>query len=355
MSERVGFVHTPKAAAYDLGAQHPLKPDRVLLAWWLIEAYGLDIGPNVERIWVDSLCSREALELVHTPEYIAATVRAGHNELGDYAQFGYGPGDNPIFPSMHEAASYVAEATRAGAEAVWTGRTQHAFNAAGGLHHAMPSRASGFCIYDDPAIAIAWLLAHGAERVAYVDIDVHHGDGVQAIFWNDPRVLTISIHEYGALFPGTGGPDETGGPQAPNSACNIPITAFSGDTEWLEAFHETVPPRIREFGPDIIVTQLGADGHANDPLANLQLTTHAFSRAYATLHALAHETSKGRWLATGGGGYDWANAVPRVWTLAFAEMCGVTLDDELPEPWRERAASRTGDMALIPAHLNDPV
>ncbi len=150
--------------------------------------------------------SDDTLRLVHTKEYLEATKAAGSGEEGDWSRFGYGPGDNPIFDRMHEAGALVAGASVEAARAVWSGERLHAFNAAGGLHHAMPARASGFCVYDDPAVAIAWLLREGAERIAYVDVDVHHGDGVQAIFWDEPRVLTISIHEYfpGMFFPGTG-------------------------------------------------------------------------------------------------------------------------------------------------------
>lgn len=350
-------MYAPKAALYDLGPQHPLKLERVLLTWWLIEAYGLDVLPNVERLWVEHPATRATLELVHDPAFIDATLAAGHGDAGDWSRFGYGPGDNPIFPLMHEAAAFVAEASRMAAEAVWSGDVEHAFNAAGGLHHAMPARASGFCVYDDVAIAIAWLLDQGAERIAYVDIDVHHGDGPQAIFWNEPRVLTISIHEYGTLFPGTGGPEETGGPNAPGSALNVPLPAGTGDDGWLEAFHAEIPERVRAFQPQVLVTQLGADGHATDLLANLQLTTRAFAEAYASLHPLAHEVCDGRWIATGGGGYQWASVVPRVWTLAFAEMCGVAdqLDQKLPQFWLDRASARANTLGAPtpPANLHD--
>lgn len=341
MSERVGFVYTPKAALYDLGPQHPLKVERVVFTWWLIEAYGLDVAANVERLWVDRMASRELIELVHESDYIDAVLEAGHGvPPADIGRFGFGPGDNPLFPLMHEAGAFVSAASAAAADAVWRDQVQHAFNAAGGLHHAMPARASGFCVYDDVAIAIARLLDQGAERVAYVDIDVHHGDGPQAIFWNDPRVLTVSIHEFGHLFPGTGAADETGGPDAPGSAVNIPMHAGDDDDAWVSAFDAHVPDAVRAFAPDVLVTQLGADGHRDDPLANLQLTTAAYQHAYASLHALAHEVCEGRWVATGGGGYGWSDAVPRLWTLAFAEMVGAQLDPELPPSWVARASAR---------------
>jgi acetoin utilization protein AcuC len=343
VSDRVALIVAPEARLYDLGPQHPLRPDRVLLTWDLIEACGLDALPNVTRSDAEP-ADEPLLGLVHTPAYNDATRRAGHGEVGDWSRFGYGPGDNPVFDRMHEAGAIVAGASVEAARAVRTGAHEHAFNAAGGLHHAMPARGSGFCVYDDPAVAIAWLLREGVERIAYVDVDVHHGDGPQAIFWDDPRVLTISIHQYqpGWFFPGTGGPSERGGPRAPDSALNVPMPPFAGDDGWWSAFEAVVPAAVRAFAPQILVTQLGADAHHEDPLANLRLTTAVYRRAAAALHALAHEVCDGRWVATGGGGYGWARAVPRIWTLWFAEMVGAaaSLDDALPEAWVREAAAR---------------
>jgi acetoin utilization protein AcuC len=339
VSRRVGLVRVPGVAAYDHGPQHPLRPDRVLLTWDLIEATGLQ--DEVEVLGAEP-AGQELLTRVHTEGFIDATTRAGHGEEGDWARYGYGPGDNPIFPEMHEAAALVCGASVRAAEAVWTGGHDHAFNAAGGLHHAMPARASGFCVYDDPAVAISWLLDHGAERVAYVDVDVHHGDGPQSIHYDDPRVLTISIHEYGTLFPGTGGPSERGGPSAPGSAINVPLPAGTGDAGWLDAFHAVVPGAVAAFDPDVLVTQLGCDTHHSDPLANVELTTAAYREAARTVHTLAHDVADGRWVATGGGGYQWARVVPRAWALWFAEMAGAADDlaDELPVAWIQRAQDR---------------
>ncbi|MCJ7831851.1 MAG: acetoin utilization protein AcuC, partial [Actinobacteria bacterium] len=202
MSDSVGLVVCREAAAYKLSDTHPLTPERVMLTLDLIEAYGLDRLPNVHRVECRS-ATREELRLVHSEEFIDATTSAGHGEDGPWERFGYakgGIGDNPIFPDMHEAASLVAGASIAAAADVHSGRAQHAFNPSGGLHHAMPSRAGGFCVYNDVAIAIAWLLERGVERIAYVDVDVHHGDGVQQVFYSDPRVLTASIHEFGPFF-----------------------------------------------------------------------------------------------------------------------------------------------------------
>jgi acetoin utilization protein AcuC len=348
----VALVACREAEIYDHGPQHPLKPERFLLTLDLIEAFGITSRHNVSTLGCRS-ASDEELQLVHTPEYIDATKRAGDGDHGDWWRFGYGPGDNPIFPRMHEAAALVAGASLVAAEEVLSGRAQHAFNPAGGLHHAMAARASGFCVYDDPAVAIRWLLARGVERVAYVDVDVHHGDGPQAIFYTEPRVLTISIHESGRyLFPGTGFEDETGAGEAEGTKVNIPLHPETDDDAWLTAFRATVPKRVRDFSPDLLVTQLGCDTHRSDPLAHLQLTTGAYREAAKILHELAHETAGGRWIATGGGGYQWARVVPRAWTIYFAEMAEAELPDELPHEWLARAhdLSRTD----VPATLTDP-
>jgi acetoin utilization protein AcuC len=287
----------------------------------------------------------EQLAYVHDPRYIAAVKAAGSTGAVPAAgQFGLGTTDDPIFPAMHEASSLVAGATLAAAEAMWSGAASHGVNIAGGLHHAMRDHASGFCVYNDPAIAISWLLDQGAERIGYVDIDVHHGDGVQAAFYNDSRVLTISLHEHPrTLFPGTGRPSETGGPDADGFAVNVALPAGTRDAGWLRAFHAVVPPLLREFKPQVLVSQHGCDTHWMDPLANLELTIDAQRAAHAAIHQLAHETAGGRWLVTGGGGYELVQVVPRTWTHLLAEACGRPLDPAIPTPpsWRDYVARRT--------------
>jgi acetoin utilization protein AcuC len=342
MSDGVELVYSPKLVRYDHGPEHPLKPIRVLLTRELIAAYGLLDGDGVREVPA-RVASDDELRLVHTTPYIDAVKAAGRGESGDWWRFGFGPGDNPIFPEMHEASALVAGASLVAAEAVVEGAAEHAFSPAGGLHHAMPERASGFCVYDDPALAIAWMLARGVERIAYVDVDVHHGDGPQAIFWDDPRVLTISIHESGRyLFPGTGFSDERGGGPAEGTKVNVPLPPGTGDEGWLRAFREVIPSRVRDWRPDVLVTQLGCDTHHTDPLAHLALSTSAYRAAAATLHGLAHDAAGGRWLATGGGGYQWARVVPRAWTLYFAEMAERPVEDDLPHDWLELASREAG-------------
>jgi acetoin utilization protein AcuC len=344
VSGAVALVVAPEVRRYDHGPQHPLRPERVLLTWELIAATGLDAAPGVTVLDAEP-ADDGTIGLVHTPAFIDATRRAGHGEDGDWHRFGYGPGDNPIFPDMHEAAALVCGATIAAAHEVVEGRAAHAFNAAGGLHHAMAERASGFCVYDDPAVGIAWMLGQGVERIAYVDVDVHHGDGVQAAFAADPRVLTVSIHEYApelGFFPGTGSASETGRGPGEGSVLNVPLPPGTGDDAWLAAFRGVVLPAVRAFEPEALVTQLGCDTHHTDPLAHLQLTTRAYREAAAELHRLAHEAAGGRWVATGGGGYQWASVVPRAWTTYFAEMAGSPIPDELPHVWVERASALAG-------------
>ena len=231
---------------YDFGPGHPLAPVRIELTMALAQEFGVLSQPRV-TVAAPGPAADPLLELIHDRDYIAA-VKVG---AADFA-FGLGTPDNPVFPGMHDASALVTGATAAAAGAVWAGRAEHAVSVAGGLHHAMRAMASGFCVYNDPAIAIAWLLGQGAERIAYVDIDVHHGDGVQAAFYRDPRVLTISIHEHPmTLFPGTGLPSDTGGPGAEGSAVNVALPAGTGDRGWLRAFDAVVPPLLRAFRPQI--------------------------------------------------------------------------------------------------------
>jgi acetoin utilization protein AcuC len=351
VSDRVELIwYGDDAPWYDHGPQHPLRPARVILTRDLIKAYGIVDGERVVETAARD-ATRDELRMVHTDRYIDAVTRAGHGEEGPWAEFGFGPGDNPIFPRMHEASARVAGASLTAAEAIATGRSEHAFSPAGGLHHAMPERASGFCVYDDPALAIAWLLQQGMERIAYVDVDVHHGDGPQAIFYRDPRVLTVSLHQYGWIFPGTGDVNELGAGEAEGTKVNVPLPASTTDHEWLAAFHAVVPPLVKAWKPDVLVTQLGCDTHMTDPLAELGLSTGAYTETALVLHELAHEAAGGRWLATGGGGYQWARVVPRAWTIYFAEMAGAKVPDEIPESWIEEAEREAG--YEVPARLSE--
>jgi acetoin utilization protein AcuC len=285
------------------------------------------------------------LQLVHDPAYVAAVRDAAERHQALLAEYGLGGLDNPVFDRMHEASALVAGGTMDAARAVRSGGAEHGVNLAGGLHHAMPAKASGFCVYNDAAVAIAWLLADGVRRVAYVDVDAHHGDGVEAAFYADSRVLTISLHESGhTAFPGTGFPRDSGGDGAEGTAVNVALPSETGDPGWLRAFHAVVPPLLRAFEPEILVTQLGCDSHRLDPLAQLNLTIDAHRESYAVLHELAHELSDGRWVAVGGGGYEIVQVVPRSWTHLLAEVTGSPLDPhtDTPDSWRRLVQARTG-------------
>ena len=341
---------------YHFGPGHPLAPARVELTMQLAHDFGLWKQPGVSVI-APAPATGTDLELAHDPRYITAvrTVSGWAEDLGargldatqlSYARpFGLGTRDNPVFPRMHQASALVAGATLAAARAVWSGAARHGASIAGGMHHAMAAQASGFGVYNDVAIAIAWLLDQGAERIAYVDIDAHHGDGVQTAFWADPRVLTLSVHQHPAtLFPYTGLPAETGGPGAEGSAVNVALPAGTTDGPWLRAFHAIVPPLLAQFRPQVLVSQHGADTHRLDPLAHLELSIDAQRAAHAAIHALAHDVAGGRWLLTGGGGYALVQVVPRTWTHLIAEAAGRPIDPgaQTPVSWREHVARRTG-------------
>ncbi|MDE3075541.1 MAG: acetoin utilization protein AcuC [Chloroflexota bacterium] len=322
---------------YDFGPQHPLQPVRVELAVELMRAYGLLDRANV-RLVAPRLASDEELRLIHAPDYIEAVrqASANHGALTSIPEYCLGPGDNPIFAGMHEASAQVAGGTLQAAEFVLEGKQRHAFAIAGGLHHAMARCASGFCIYNDAAIAIEFLRRRGL-RVVYLDTDVHHGDGVQAAFYATDRVLTISFHEDGRfLFPGTGSVHETGAGAGQGYSVNVPLPPGTGDEAYLFAFDALFPALVRAFRPDVIVNQNGADAHRKDPLAHLRASINLYRHIAGAVHRLSHELCAGRWLAMGGGGYDLYDAVPRAWTLLFSEMAGeASLPPALPQSWIE--------------------
>jgi acetoin utilization protein AcuC len=333
-----------------------MNPVRVDLTMSLTRSLGLLDVPGGLRAVAAPDATDDDLLLVHDPALIEAVQRAGADPSRYEPQFGLGTDDNPTFRNMHVAARHIVGASLEAVRRVWTGESIHAANITGGLHHAMPGSASGFCIYNDVAVAIRWLLDHGAARVAYVDVDVHHGDGVQKIFYDDPRVLTISLHETGQmLFPGTGYPVESGGPDALGTSVNVALPPGTSDAGWLRAFHAVVPQVVRAFAPDILITQHGCDSHREDPLAHLMLTVDGHRASYLALHDLAHEVCAGRWVATGGGGYAVVDVVPRSWTHLLAIVGGTPLSPELETPgeWRSDVSERLG--ATAPLLMGDGV
>ena len=347
MSGRAQVMWDEAVTGYDFGSGHPMDPVRLALTMKLVEAYELGRAAPVVAA---KPAGDSTLRLVHRTDYIDAVRRASADPKSADGSYGLGTADDPAFAGMHEISALIAGQSVGAAEAVWRGEVLHAVNFAGGLHHAMPGSASGFCIYNDPALAIARLLELGAERVAYVDVDVHHGDGVQAAFWDDPRVLTISLHEHpSTLFPQTGWPEETGGPGAEGSAVNLALPAGTGDEGWLRAFHAVVPDLLRSFRPQVLVTQHGADTHFEDPLAHLAVSLDAQRAVAESCHELAHAHSEGRWVALGGGGYAVVDVVPRSWTHLVAIAAGrpIAPESEIPEEWRHAVYARTRQMAPL--------
>src|SRR5579864_178850 len=306
-----------------LSDEHPLQPIRVQLAVDLIKSTGLI---EHAQLLPPRMATDEELELVHSAEYVQLVRELSDPVLRRKVPFelidsaGYASADNPISDALHEGTALVAGASLVAAEAIQSGAALHAFSPSGGLHHAHRERASGFCTYNDAAIACQWFKQRG-HRVAYVDVDVHHGDGVEDIFKSDPEVMTISLHESGRwLFPGTGFPEESGVGPGHGFKANMPFVPYTWDEPWLAAFESVVPALLRRFKPTVLVTQDGCDTHHLDPLAHLSATTRIWPAIGATFHRLAHELCEGRWLALGGGGYAIREVVPRAWTLLFAEM-----------------------------------
>jgi acetoin utilization protein AcuC len=341
MSGRAQLMWDERVTRYDWGRGHPMDPVRLALTRGLVSALDLDSALTVTAA---KAAGDSTLSLVHRADYVAAVRAASADPKVADGTYGIGTEDNPAFEGMHEASALIAGQSVGAAEAVWRGAATHAVNFAGGLHHAMPGAASGFCVYNDAALAIARLLELGAERVAYVDVDVHHGDGVQAAFWDDPRVLTISLHEHPrTLFPQTGWPEETGGPNAEGGAVNVALPAGTGDAGWLRAFHAVVPELVAAFRPQVFVTQHGADTHFEDPLAHLAVSLDAQRAVAEACHDLAHEHADGRWVALGGGGYAVVDVVPRTWTHLVAIAAGrpVPPETQTPEDWRHEVYRRT--------------
>jgi acetoin utilization protein AcuC len=330
------FICAEELWSRGFGESHPLKPERLRRTYELLTAYRAFDAPGSYLV-PPRLASREELLLFHTPEYVDAVLSMSNGEeRGQALRYGFRPDETPVFPGMYETASLRVGAGMVAAELIAEGQVQVAFSLAGGMHHARPALASGFCIFNDVAVAIHWLLRRGL-RVAYVDIDVHHGDGVQAAFYDTDQVLTISLHQAGIMFyPGTGFPDELGTGAGYGYSINLPFLIYTGEELYLWAFRQVVPLLVRQFAPDVLVTQLGVDTHYRDPLATQMLTTQSYVTLIEELKALADDT--GRWLAFGGGGYA-LDVVPRAWTLAYGVMSAQTFPDELPPAYSERYGS----------------
>ncbi len=344
MDSGTRVIWDPVFARYNFGAGHPMSPLRLELTAELCRQLGLFELPGVSVRGAE-VASDEALARLHDRDYIEAVKTASKDPSLADASRGLGTEDDPAYEGIHDASARIFQASLDCADAVWNGDVAHAVNFCGGMHHAMADRASGFCIYNDVAGAIDRLLEMGAKKVAYVDIDVHHGDGTESFFVDDPRVLTISVHETGqVLFPGSGFADDLGGPNALGDTVNVALPPWIKGAEWMRAIDAVVPALLRAFEPEVLVTQHGCDSHKLDPLSHLAVSVDAQRKVAMMLHDLAHEVCGGRWLATGGGGYEIIDVVPRSWShlVGIAAHAPVAPQTPVPAAWLEDVLERFG-------------
>ncbi|HLB24949.1 MAG TPA: acetoin utilization protein AcuC [Nitrospirota bacterium] len=327
--KKAAFIYSDKFQKYDYGKGHPLKMIRLMLTYELLKRCGMLSRDNVEVVEAEP-CTRKEAETVHHHVYLDVLRCVDENCMHkDLSPYGLGYGDNPAFAGVFAGSMLSTGASLQAARIVHEEKAASAFNISGGLHHAMPGRASGFCYINDPAVAIKFLAANG-RKVLYVDIDAHHGDGVQHVFYETDQVMTVSLHESGHyLFPGTGFPENIGAGKGRGYSVNLPLLPGTGDEIFKFGFFELLPPLVDKFRPDIIVTQLGCDSFESDPLTHLRLSTHGFTDMVRWFGGLGLP-----WVALGGGGYDVVN-VARAWSLAFGIMADAELPEEMPEDFKE--------------------
>ena len=342
------LIHRPEYAGYDFGPEHPFTPARLAMLLDLIRS----LGHPVSAVAAPAATRGDILS-VHDEAFVAMVEALDRGESRPEAeQFGLGTPDNPIFPGMDLASRWLVGGALHGARLLMEGAETRVLQLGGGLHHAQRDRAAGFCLYNDLAVAIRAFLDHGW-RVAYLDIDLHHGDGVQKLFYDNDRVLTLSLHETGHyLYPGTGHIQELGSGSARGLSVNIPLEPFTESESYLEAFDEVVPRALEQFAPHVLVVQAGADAHFADPLGDLALTTQAFEALYRRIITLASAHTKGRVLVTLGGGYE-AQVVARVWTILYLTLMDLPIPEDLPPEWLERWQHLLGPE--VGRTLHDPV
>ena len=350
---KCALVWADELAQYRFRPGHPLDPRRLELTVSLIRALGL-VDPDTRPEIAPRDATDHQLLLVHDPAYIEAVRTVSRDPSAAVSPlFGLGTEDVPVVARLHEMARAVVGATLTAAELVASGHATRALSLAGGLHHAHAAAASGFCVYNDLAVAIRWLQREHGLRVLYVDYDAHHGDGVQSIFYRDPDVLTFSIHESGLyLFPATGFVDEVGEGDGHGFSANVPLEAQTGDTSFLASFDAVLPELADAFHPDIVVLQTGCDSHLLDPLTHLRCSTRLYELLVQRVVEIADRHCGGRIVATGGGGYAIHQVVPRAWTLTWAALCGIAAPDAVPADWLARARAESADE--VPPTLRDP-
>ncbi len=330
------FVYSSDYLNYKFSDDHPFNHIRVKLTQDLLtEMKAL----NDSDVIAPRIATDDEIALIHDPAYIDAVKKAGKGSLASSiaANYGLGTEDTPIFSNMHEASALIVGGTLTAVDAVMTGKSDHALNVGGGLHHGFRGKASGFCIYNDSSIAIEYMKKKYGAKVLYVDTDAHHGDGVQWAFYDDPEVCTLSIHETGRyLFPGTGNINEKGQGKGYGFSFNVPIDAFTEDESFQEVYEASFRKVIDFFKPDVILTQNGADAHYYDPLTHLSVSMKSYEFIPKLAHQLAHEYCDGKWIAVGGGGYDIWRVVPRAWSRIWLEMKGLSISGRLPQQWLDR-------------------
>lgn len=343
MTHTAAFVYEDAMSRHTLSETHPMKPIRLRYTHDLSNAYGMFHAEGA-ALSKPRMATVEEVATFHTPEYIRAIRAIGEGDRSlNAAAFNIGPGDNPAYEGMYDAAMLSTGGSMRCVELLLDEGFDAAFNISGGLHHAMPGHAYGFCVFNDPVMAINELVRRGL-RVAYVDIDCHHGDGVQLAYYDTDQVLTISMHESGQfLFPGTGHVQEMGTGKGRGYSVNVPLYPYTGDDLYYWAFEQVTLPLLNAFRPDALVSQLGIDTHYLDPITHLALTTQGFGKVVAKFAGVAP-----KWLALGGGGYD-VHAVARSWTLAYGVMAGQDLADEIPDSYRRQHGVETiTDRAPLP-------
>lgn len=334
----------PQLLNYNFGDYHPMSPTRLDATMRLVQSLGLDTAENV-RVTVPEVPDDSVLELVHTKKYVQSVRAVSEDPTRQIPESGLGTEDTPGYEGIHESSARLVGGSYQGAMDLLSGKAVHAVNFSGGMHHAAADRASGFCVYNDCAVAIQYLLDSGVNRVLYVDVDGHHGDGTQSIFYDDPRVMTISLHETGlALFPGSGFANEIGTGEAAGTSVNVAMPTRSDDSQWLRAFDAVVPPIAREFRPEVIVSQHGCDSHFHDELTHLRVSVDGQRQIALAMSELAAELCEGRWIATGGGGYDCHDAVPRGWAHLVGVAAGhpVAVTTPVPQDWRSYMVEKYG-------------
>ena len=349
-AERHALIYSGRFGDVTFGEDHPFKVLRYRLTYELMEELGLLRAPGVSVVEAPVI-AEERLATFHRPAYLARLEEFGRSDVprADF-RFGLGDVENPVFPGMYDWARLGCGGTVEAVRQIVDLGCRTAFNMAGGCHHAQPARASGFSYLNDAVVGILEVVRRGL-RVAYVDLDGHHGDAVQQAFYDSDRVLTVSVHENGRdFYPHTGFVDEMGKGPGFGFAVNIPLLRHADDLVFEQAFTRGVLPVLEAFGPDVLITQMGVDGLRTDPLTRLEYTTR-----FVEFSARAFLDTGLPWVVLGGGGYDKVN-VARCWALLWGTILGRDLPDRLPPNFTRRLAelSRPATMLRDRPHLAQP-